>query len=681
MEFSNFVSKMQENFDELVKGQNTLFEVALDKDELWNLYLDSFPKGTNEIFRQRREYDCSACRQFIRSFGNAVVIKDCKVHTIWEFNTGSETFQPVVDALDAFVKSKLVTDVYVARTPRMGIASNYEIIDGHSHRWDHLTINLPERLINKQRGTDGDIKNFFRSTKEVFKRSLDEISKDSVEVVLELIAQNSLYRGAEWKSALEEFLKYKNEYMTISDEDKNNYTWEKSIVVGPVVGRIRNHSMGTLLTNLSANMPLDEAVKKYEDIVAGVNYKRPKPIFTQRMLDESKQKITELGYMDSLGRRYATLDDITVNNILFANRDAAKRIDGADIFAQMSADLSINPQKFSRVEEVTPSEFIGAIVPTAKEMEVFLENKHASNMVSLIAPINKEAPTMFKWDNPFCWAYSGNVADSSIRENVKAAGGRVDGVLRFSIQWNDLDYDRNDLDAHCKEPSGEHIFYASTARKPGRSRTGGQLDVDITRPQQGIPAVENITWPDKSKMKPGVYRFYVHNFANRGGKKGFRAEIEFDGKIYSFDYPTEVRRQVDVAEVILDKDGNFSIKEKLPSSESSREVWNLHTNQFIPVSAVMFSPNYWDEQTGTGNKHLFFMLKDCINTESPNGFYNEYLKSELIEHRRVMEALGSKLSVQNADDQLSGIGFSLTKRAELIVKVKGATERIVKIKF
>lgn len=468
--------------------------------------------------------------------------------------------------------------------------------------------------------------------------------------------------------------------------EKDLYAWEKSIEAGAVIGKIRNHSIGTLLVNISEGMELDTAVKKYEQIVAPANYKRPKAIFTKKMLEDAKKTITELGYMGALQRRFATLDDITVNNILFSNKDSAKRISGAmDLFDEMESEVAIDPKKFTRVEEISVEDFIKNVLPIAKELEVYLENKHVQNMVSLIAPENKEEKTMFKWDNGFSWAYTGNITDSDIKENVKAAGGSVTGVVRFSIQWNDGDgKDNSDLDAHCVEPgAGDHIYFGHKVSR----RTNGKLDIDITHPleqckaSKGV-AVENITFPSKANMIPGTYRFYVDQYSYRNSQ-GFKAEIEVNGEIHSYEYNHPVRGDVDVAEVILDNEGNFKVVDKLSGNCAtvSKDVWGIKTLQFVPVSVVCYSPNYWDEQKGIGHQHLFFMLKNCVNPEEPNGFYNEFLKSDLEKHKRVFEALGAKAHVKDVDDQLSGVGFSLTKRNDLVVKVKGNTERVLKIKF
>ena len=94
---------------------------------------------------------------------------------------------------------------------------------------------------------------------------------------------------------------------------------------------------------------------------------------------------------------------------------------------------------------------------------------------------------------------------------------------------------------------------------------------------------------------------------------------------------------------------------------------------------IMLSPNYWDDQSGIGNRHVFFMLKGCVNDEGPNGFFNEYLRSDLIEHRKVFEALGSKMRVEPSNDQLSGIGFSTTQRNSVVVKVTGKVTRTLKV--
>lgn len=688
--FKDFVKAIQKNLQQMSKDSSRLFTVNVDTEELYNLYLDSFPAGTNEIYIERREYDCSCCRHFIRDVGNVVSIKNGELHTIWGINPVSDDkYNVVAAALDAYVKQKAVLGVFLKKEKRIGTPENREMLPtGKINKYEHFFVDLPEICIFKEcygHTLEGDLSQF-RDVRNVFKRSLDEISKEAVDTVLELIAQNSLYKGAEWKKQLTEFKNYQKEYGKLTDEQKELWIWEKSISAGAVIGKIRNHSIGTLLVNISEGMDLDLAVRKYEQIVAPVNYKRPKAIFTKKMLEDAKKTITELGYIDSLQRRFATLDDITVNNILFSNKDAAKRITGAmDLFDEMEQDVAIDPKRFSKVEEISAEDFIKNVLPVAKELEVYLENKHIQNMVSLIAPEVADAKTMFKWNNGMSWAYTGNITDSDIKENVKAAGGSVTGIVRFSIQWNDGNgKDNSDLDAHCLEPQGgDHIYFSHKISR----YTGGELDIDITDPiyqckSNGGVAVENITYPSKERMKPGTYKFYVNQYSFRNSQ-GFKAEVEVNGEIHSYEYNTPVRGNVDVAEVILDQSGNFKVVDKLPGNCAtiSKDVWGIKTLQFTPVSVVCYSPNYWDEQKGIGHQHLFFMLKDCINPEEPNGYYNEFLKPELEQHRRVFEALGAKAHVKDVDDQLSGVGFSLTKRNDLIIKVKGATERVLKIKF
>lgn len=677
MNFTNFQKAMHKHLTRMQNDNDILFQVEVDKDELWQHYLASFPEGSNPIFRERTEHDCSCCRHFIKNMGHLVAINNGKVVTAWDFEVPNEPeYSTVVKSMADYIRTKVVENVWFTSDTKYGTKSNHEVSeDGKVITWEHLYCEVNPKFIAY--GVNEKLSNW-RSSYDVFKRSLNELTIEATSTVLELIADNSLYRGEEWKSRLKKFLDCQKEYAKLKGEAKSLYCWEHLKDCDDIT-RIRNTSMGTLLIDISEGEDLETAVKKYEAVVAPTNYKRPKAVFTKKMLEEAQKTVESLGYMNSLPRRFANLDDITANNILFCNRDAGKRVKSTNIFEDMKDEVAVKPKKFNRVSEINIKDFVSDVLPTATNIELLLENRLKQNLVSLTAPVDSEAPSMFKWNNAFGWAYSGNITDSDVKQNVKSAGGNVEGDLRFSIQWNNgKEYDSNDLDAHCKFDNKEIFF--------GCKIVGcGSLDVDIIHPSQGRAAVENIVFVSRNNMKATSYNFFVHCYCNRGGKSGFRAEIEFDGNIYSYNYnkPVNHNQYVQVATVTLDNDGNFTIQEHLNSNMTTQEVWNLTTNQFVPVSVMMYSPNYWDEQDGIGNRHYFFMLNGCVNPENPRGFFNEYLKSDLDKHKRVFEALGNRMSVQDTEDQLSGVGFSSTRPNHVIVKVKGEsnTERILKVKF
>lgn len=666
--FRNFRDAVEAQFNKMAKGRLYIIKTT-DKNDVWERYLDAFPAGTNEIYKERREYDCQTCKSFIKRIGNVVAVIDNKLVSVWDVEVESY-YQEVADTLAKYVKKREIKDIFLHGEKMAGNPRNNQLLDDDSIiTWEHFSCEIPNRFVVDN---VAELKGSVRQRKEVFERGMKELTLDSAEIVIDLVLQNSLYRGEEHVEAVKSFVKMKKKYDKFKNDKKRSFfAWENA---GDRGVPIRNTVIGSLLQDLSEGKGIDIAVASFETKVAPSNYKRTSAPVTKGMVKKAVEKIDELGIESSLHRRYAVPTDISINNVLFADRSVVPKMKDS-LEDLLLGDVKVSNKNYDKVDDIGVDDFFADVLPNISSMEVLMTNIHKQNLMSVIAPKIEDTHKLLKWDNDFSWSYNGNITDS-MKERVKNAGGDVTGVLRFSIQWNEEGMDgRNDLDAHCKTPDA-HIYYSSK-----RDRRTGELDIDITNPQgqtsDGV-AVENITWQDKNKMVDGTYDFYVKNYSGVN-KKGFRAQVEFDGVVHSFSHDRAVSRDVPVATVTL-KNGEFTINTKLESSQQSVDVWGVKTEVFQKVSMVMLSPNHWDEQN-IGNRHHFFILDGCNNPENARGIYNEFLRSDLTEHRKVFEVLADRMLCDDSDTQLSGLGFSSTKRSELIVKVSGAFNRMLKIKF
>ncbi|HXJ61961.1 MAG TPA: hypothetical protein VNU68_35435 [Verrucomicrobiae bacterium] len=666
--FSEFKAAIDRQWQAMSKHE--LFRTGADKDAMWTTYLGSFPKGSNPIFRERTEHDCSCCRQFVRAIGDVVAIVDGRIVSLWDIETPNQAYQTVAQAMAELVREKTIDNVFLHTEATAGTDKNYEQTDTGALTWEHFFVRLPNSRVC--RGVDiGPRLSETRALHDVLKRSLVEIKVDAVDAVLELIGQNALYRGQEHQHALTTFRQTQTAFAQLSPTNLEPFVWSQIGTLPGSVSKIRNTSIGTLLVDLSEGMDLEGAVRKFEAMVAPANYKRPTALVTPAMVAKAKATVEELGLTSALERRYAHLTDITVNNVLYADRSAKKAMSGG-AFDDIATSAAVKPASFEKAQNVGIAEFLAEVLPQSTSVELLVENRHAGNLVSLIAPVDPNAGQLFRWDNRFSWSYAGDFADS-VKERVKKAGGNVTGELCCRLGW----FNTDDLDFHMVEPGPEHIYYANKISRVSR----GQLDVDMNVMTLVRDPVENIFYETTARMREGTYQLAVNQFTKRNtADVGFEAEIDFKGTVYRFAYPKALRlgETVTVATFRYSHAKGLEIIESLPSTTTSRKVWNIDTGTFNRVNVVMLSPNHWDGH-GVGNRHHFFMLANCQNDGTARGFYNEFLRGDLDQHRKVLELVGAKMRTDEATNQLSGLGFSSTQRNDAIVRVNGA--RVVRVQF
>jgi hypothetical protein len=660
--FKDLKNKVQKQFTKLV-ANGALFFVELDRDKVWDIYLQSIPEG------KRQESTCSSCKSFLRQFGGICGIsQDNKRLTLWDFTHEGDEYAEASAALRRYIASLPIAGPFFWEQQKCGTDKNPD--KARNLVWEHFFLELPKTFVLKKDVIPSTVGSR-RDEKNLLERALIELKPDAVSTTLELIAQGSLYRGNEFQALVQGFDKAQRAAKDTPAGLLDHYCWRMAPTLGAATSRIRNSSIGTLLVNLSEGLDLDAAVGKFEAVVAPSNYKRPTALITPRMIKSAEERLAALGLTNSLHRRQLSTIDLTAENALHVYRPKVKE---KNIFAQLKQETFVHPKSLSKVEEISIEDFLSKVLPTVTSVKALVENSHMPNFVSLVGP-QEQGPSLFKWGNSFSWSYAGDVADS-IKERVKAAGGNVGGVIRISLSWGNYD----DLDLHVHEP-GYHIYFGN---KRQVSPSGGMLDVDMNAGGgTSRQPVENICW-QHYPTKSGEFTVVVNQYNHREETgDGFTVEIEHDGDVQSFSVPRNgpTGRNHEIAKFTYSKKDGFQLLGSGGQAKGypSRDKWGLKTGMFHQVKAITLSPNHWG--TNIGNKHFMFLLEGCKADEKVRGFYNEFLSQRLDSDRKVFEVLGSKVEVTPSQDELSGLGFSETQRNHLFVEVDGSFKRQLKIKF
>ena len=107
------------------------------------------------------------------------------------------------------------------------------------------------------------------------------------------------------------------------------------------------------------------------------------------------------------------------------------------------------------------------------------------------------------------------------------------GDVEITLTWDNL----NDIDLHCIDPHGQHIFYGTTPQTQPLFRTDGVLDVDQNRgPPYTQHPVEHIYF-QHGHAPAGRYQVYVDHFALHGGldPTRFQVTVKEYGRFRSYD--------------------------------------------------------------------------------------------------------------------------------------------------
>ena len=382
-----YAKLLQEQFNKMA-ATSKLFRSSLTGEQVKDLYVNGFEN--DPVFRDPESsvHNCNLCKNFIRRYGNIVSIDESyNTISLFDFDAPDE-FKSTSKGLSTALKSAPIADVFyetfeeLNKLPyesckktnsvfRLGMASNHKrytkeeaekfgVVKPEEIRtFTHLHLDIPKEFVDMSGKSIEAIMGDYRDAKTVFQRGMSEIPLDTLNLVKDLINQGSLLDGQTHLYKIQQITPLKDGYDKAGNKD--NYCWVASYKLP--FAKFKNELIGTLCVELAEGKELNDACQAWNKRVDPANYMKATAPITKKQIEEAQKFVEDNGYTESFDRRFATMEDIKVSEILHSNigDGALKKV---SIFDNVKSTSTRHKRsEFDGVEEIGIEKFMTDILP------------------------------------------------------------------------------------------------------------------------------------------------------------------------------------------------------------------------------------------------------------------------------------------------------------------------------
>lgn len=397
-QFDAFVVSMQAHADEVLADGQPLFRVETP-DDLFDLYLEELPPA------DRQHHNCSACRHFMRDYGNLVTVRDDGTlrSVFWSTGKSPNLYGTAAWVLNKAVRAGRIEGVALPSVRVWGTA-----ITGP---WTHFAAVPPADVLH----THGPERN--RSQAEAAKlhdyqtlqAALGDFTQPMVQQAFTLLSSGAMYQSERFIGPMRFLMDRVEERQRVRHgEYRNNLVWRAVATAPDGFCHPRTTIIGTLLEDLAAGLPYAAVARKFEEKVHPLRYMRPQAAPAAGNIAVAERLVEQLGIASALKRRFARLEEIET---LWRPPTPEPEAPGlaAGVFSHLVAKSELPPKSPLDIpaQDVTWEKFFRTVLPTARKIEAFV-GTGLQNFCALTMQSDPEAKPILQWDsearrNPFSW--------------------------------------------------------------------------------------------------------------------------------------------------------------------------------------------------------------------------------------------------------------------------------------